>query len=451
MNNKNFYIWLSQKPPVDSGGDCPAACVLEGNLSHSTLNIYNVFHSENILIQKNEYHYIYWSRNFNSGVFVTNSRLDKIRSNVSEKSSFKLLSTLPVPNNNKITAWIQITDICNLNCSYCFVPKSKNKMNILKGKTIIDSILESAKCNNVSRVHLKYSGGEALSNKNLFFELHQYAIQQSVLYNIELTSVLLSNGYLIDNEIISKLKSLDTKIMISIDSILQNNKFEHKSLNSLLMSNSNILFELKNSGLLSDISITLTQQNIKELPTLVEYFLINDLPFSLNFYRPYDNSTDFLILNEDIAVEYLKKTYKIIEKYLPNRNYLSTLLDRVNLSFPHNYTCDAGISYINFDTEGHIFKCQMDIGNKSPISKINSDVLSTIINDKSTFSNTNIDEIDKCSNCEIKYFCTGGCPNDIYSIKISNLYCGIYKKLYRDILILEGLRILKYEQPEILN
>ncbi len=89
---------------------------------------------------------------------------------VPKNSSFHL-NEIP----ETLSAWLHITDRCNLRCDYCYLPHLAKDMSIEIGRAAIESIFRSASLNNYRRVKLKYAGGEALLCSPLIKELHLYA------------------------------------------------------------------------------------------------------------------------------------------------------------------------------------------------------------------------------------------------------------------------------------
>ena len=94
----------------------------------------------------------------------------------------------------------------------------------------------------------------------------------------------------------------------------------------------------------------------------------------------------------------------------------------------------------------------MDIGQNKTFGNIwQADIMSAIQNDKTQLQPISVNNKPDCANCEIKYYCAGGCPQLAIrsgSIKNKSPFCNIYKALYKDVLRLEALRILKYENGQ---
>ncbi len=71
-----------------------------------------------------------------------------------------------------ISAWIHITDRCNLRCTYCYLPHIRHDMDFDTGKDIIDNIFIRLILQKHKFVQLKYAGGEPLLKFPLIQQLH---------------------------------------------------------------------------------------------------------------------------------------------------------------------------------------------------------------------------------------------------------------------------------------
>ncbi|MBD2439336.1 radical SAM/SPASM domain-containing protein [Nostoc sp. FACHB-110] len=357
-----------------------------------------------------------------------------------------------------LTAWLHITDRCNLRCDYCYLPHLPSDMSIETGKAAIESTFRSASLNHYRRVRLKYAGGEALLCPNVIQELHLYAQSVSEATNILLDGVVLSNGTLIKPEIIEMLQKLNLRLMISLDGLSNFHNMQRAyagGKNSFADVERGIKIAVEN-GLIPDISITVTGRNASGLANLIEWLLEDDLPFSLNFYRENELSATYadLQLEESQLITGMLAAFKVIERKLPHRSLLGSLIDRTNLASLHKRTCGVGQSYLVFDDKGQIAKCQMQL-HKTVSSVDILDPLKVVRQDKTGIQNLSVEDKEGCRTCEWKYWCTGGCPlatfkaTGRYDIQSPN--CNIYKALYPEAIRLEGLRLIKYYQATSTN
>ena len=66
-----------------------------------------------------------------------------------------------------LTAWLHVTNGCNLRCPYCYLAKTAEPMTESVGRAAVAAVIESATANGFPAVKLKYAGGEASLNHRL--------------------------------------------------------------------------------------------------------------------------------------------------------------------------------------------------------------------------------------------------------------------------------------------
>jgi uncharacterized protein len=363
----------------------------------------------------------------------------------------------PVASSSPLTAWLHLTDRCNLRCSYCYLPHVREDMSPETGRAAIDATFRSALANGFKQVKLKYAGGEPLLRFPLIVELHQYAQALAEKHGIALEGVVLSNGTLLTAEMVTTLKSLGLRLMISMDGLGQYHDAHRPyagGRGSFADVSEAVDLALAN-GLTPNISVTVSSRTADGLADVMAWILERGLPFSLNFYRENELSASHedMRLDEQKIISGMLAAFKVIEENLPRRPFLGGIIDRANLSVSHTHTCGVGQNYLVFDQNGQIAKCQMHI--RKPITDIHvADPLAVIRADQIGIQNISVEEKEGCKTCEWKHWCAGGCPlatyraTGRYDVKSPN--CNIYKALFPEALRLEGLRLLKYQDdPEV--
>jgi uncharacterized protein len=369
----------------------------------------------------------------------------------SNKSSHPLTEA-----SSTLGAWLHITNKCNMRCSYCYLSHDNSDMPGEIGKSAVGSILNSALIHGYRNVKLKYAGGEPLLRYPFVVDLHQHARSLAEKLGLTLDGVVLSNGTLLTKDIVKSMKRWGLHLMISLDGIGASHNRQRTYVNGQGTCNDVIrAVELAQAyDLVPDISITVTRHNIDGLPMLITWVLEQGLPFSLNFYRENRLSvskTD-LKLEEKHIIAGMRAAYQVIEQNLPSYSLLASLIDRANLSAPHLRPCSVGSSYIVFDTQGRIAKCQMDMD--ATITDFhNPDPLTCIREADTGIQNISVDEKAECKDCQWRYWCAGGCVLQTYRAtgryNTKSPYCNIYKALYPEVVRLEGLRLLNYADQKI--
>ncbi len=362
-------------------------------------------------------------------------------------SDFVELGFLTAPSPQKaalmehastLSAWLHITDRCNLRCSYCYFLHQRIDMTVETGQASIDATFRSAVRHGYQRVKLKYAGGEPLLRFPVVAELQRYALTVAERAGIDLEGVVLSNGTLLTEQIVQEIQDLNLHMMISLDGLHGGHNSQRSFANGRGSSEAvKSAIELALAwGLIPDISITISARNVNDLPSLLEWVLERDLPFGLNFYRENDLSVthEDLRLEEDCIVAGMLAAYEVIEANLPSRSLLGSLIDRANLSAPHMRTCGVGHSYLVFDHKGKVSKCQMAM-HETIASHSDEDPLQSVRQDESGIINLTVNQKDGCRECEWQNWCTGGCPLATYRATgrhdVKSPFCNIYRLYFR--------------------
>lgn len=351
----------------------------------------------------------------------------------------------------ELSIWLHITDQCNLRCEYCYLPHEKKDMDFATGKQAIDVSIQSALKHNISKLKIKFAGGEAMIFFPLVLQLAQYAKQQTEKHHLDLDSVILSNGTLFNLANLTAIKDNNIRLMVSLDGLDEYNQqrctVTGKNSFQRVEHSLNLIQSL---DIPVDISLTISGKSVAGLADLTKYLLERDLVFSYNFYRENDHSMSFedLQLEETNIIKGVLAAFKVIENNLPDRSLLASLLDRGNLSASHHKTCAVGQNYMVFDYQGNIAKCQMQLSHK--VSSIHAiDPLTEIRIDKTGIQNIDVDNKENCNSCQWRYWCTGGCPLTTYRATgrydLNSPNCHIYKAIYPEVIRLETLRLLKSE------
>ncbi len=361
-------------------------------------------------------------------------------------------SAVPIQEQSQmLSAWLHVTNACNLNCNYCYVDKNSEFMSDETTRKAIDAIFRSAIKHRFKNIHLRYAGGEASLQIERVIAIHDYALALAQQHNINLSASVLSNGVFLSSRMIDCLKDRHIGVMISLDGVGSHHDRQRPFIDgrgSFRMVDRTIT-QLLTKSLIPHISVTASLRNLAGLPELISYILERDMSFSLNYYRDNDRSTHItdLQFTDTQMIDAMRSVFELIERNIPQRTLLGSLIDKANLQYSHQSTCGIGDNYLVINQKGGIAKCHVDI--KQTITTIaTDDPLLIVRNDRQGVQAHSVDEKEGCRSCSWRYWCTGGCPLLTYratgrsDVKSPN--CNIYKALFPDVLHLEALRLLKY-------
>jgi uncharacterized protein len=358
------------------------------------------------------------------------------------------------PQPTALTAWLHITNACNLRCTYCYLNKTNEAMDVETGKAAVDMLFRQAQARGYDTVKLKYSGGESTLNFDLIRTLHHYAHGLSQRTGITLQEVVLSNGVRISDDMLDFLQYNDIHLSISLDGIGSEHDIQRPFIGGGSTSKlvQKTIDRAIDYGIRPHITITVTANNAHALAKVVAFALERGLYFNLNFYQehlPNQAYSSLRAINQRIIVG-LKEALTVIEQQLPPYDLFSTLIDRASFTAPHTQTCGAGDNYVVIDHNGQIARCHMEI--EHPVSNIwAQDPLADIrfVNNNQGFINVPVDEKEECSTCQWRYWCTGGCSFVTYRVtgqsNAKSPYCDVYRAIFPEILRLEGLRLMKWQ------
>lgn len=352
-----------------------------------------------------------------------------------------------------LTAWLHVTNACNLDCPYCYVRKSSARMDESVGLKAVEQLFHSAEQNGFKTVKLKYAGGEATLHFKLIRRLHEAAKALAQQSGLALREVVLSNGVHMREQDINWLAETGVKLMISLDGVGETHDQQRpmkgggRTFQYIENTVDNLLLR---RGIQPDVTITITQRNAMTVADAVRWALERNLPVSLNFFRENLRTTSRtdLALEEQSIITGMLAAYAVFEEFLPEAPFLNGLLDRVQAQ-AHAHTCGVQHSYVVVTHEGKLAQCQMHLD--YPVANtVQSDMLPMVRG--GLIQNLSVDTKEGCQKCEFRYRCTGGCPLETYRVTgrwdVQSPHCHIYKTLFPAALRLEGLRLLKLQRMQ---
>jgi len=347
----------------------------------------------------------------------------------------------------KIGVWLHLTDACNLRCSYCYLPHNPITMELNVAKGAIDKAFEMALKYQSHEVDIKYAGGEPLYAFDRLLEIDTFAKALATKHTIKYRGRIITNGTMLDNVKIEAIQQANLSLTVSADGLGEYNAqrlySNQKSSIEDTLANIELCIE---KGLYPTINIVVGEYNIDGLPEFSKWLLERKLKFVFSFVRNHQYRDEFRGLEEQKIIHGLLATFEVIKANLPSYPLAHLVSDKMNPLMAHNYSCAAVENYLGVDPKSNIAKCQMEL-NKSVSNYLLPDPIADIKADTKFVRSFDVDTIEECKTCEIRYFCTAGCPIEthqatgVYNKKSPN--CAIYKAIYDELLKLEALRLIK--------
>jgi uncharacterized protein len=346
--------------------------------------------------------------------------------------------------------WFHITNQCNLRCTYCYIHKTPDKMSEETAFKAIDKIISSSKKHGIKTITLKFAGGEPLLEFKKVMAVVERGNQLVADTDIQIQYTIISNGVLITDKVCEILKKNHMRLAISIDGLEKYHDQTRVFTNGLGSFNLVMkgIEKVLQHNIQFNASITVTNKNVDNIPTLTAFLLEKKIPFAFNLFRENPFVEEKLENDDKKLVAKLKEAYALIKKSPPPYSLLNGILDRVTFKKPHLYTCGVGYNYLVIRHDGALVSCQMT--QNSPIGSIeDEDLIETMLRG-SFVRPRGLTVLGKtpCKDCRWKFICCGGCPLTTKEQKgtyeTSTPYCSVYKELIPEALQIEAARLIKY-------
>jgi len=355
---------------------------------------------------------------------------------------------------------LRLTDRCNLKCRYCYTERS-GKGNSMTFKTAcgaIKSFFEISACD----VHILFHGGEPLLEFKKIIRILSFIKKEAKKYNKKIHLLIQSNGTLLNKQISDFIRMEKIALGISLDgypNLNDKNRIFHdaKGTSEIILKNLN-----ENQPLKYAVLSTVTKDNVKELPEIVEYFQsigCKSIKFSL--FTPHGRgkrNRDMRPYQKDILNSYKKIVHKIergIIHSIKVQNiiyYLQNIIIFDRLYMCMRSPCGASLNMLAIDVNGDVYPCDCFLGRTEfVLGNININNIQDIISSNviGQFRDRGIDNIGRCSNCQMNRFCGSGCPAralDLYGNILKPDSCYLNKSFFNFLIwkIVESPNILDY-------
>ena len=341
-----------------------------------------------------------------------------IDDNLDEKQYLKLRSYQSKFSSIGFGLTIAPTLACNFACPYCYEEAKPGFMSEELQDKLIEMVSDAAK--QKKNIYTTWYGGEPmLAFDSIIRPMSERIIAICKENGVEYSTFMITNGYLVTEDVIEHLKECEIKGMqITIDGpadihdsrrVLKGNgrgSFE------VIMENVRALIK---AGIHPDIRVNVDKTNKDRLPELIAIFKENgfekcSISFGhVNAYTEACANIDGTCLN---IQEYAMETIDY-QKMLFDNGFAGANEYPLYPGVKGNYCCaDSAGSYV-VDPEGYLYKCWNDVGQTErsvgSVSDLNtaSDLQQRVQADYLLWSPF---DHQKCVECEILPICMGGCP-----------------------------------------
>lgn len=295
--------------------------------------------------------------------------------------------------------YIEINNYCNLNCIFCYNRSKKPKENEYMSINTINDIVEWAKLEKIKTIII--SGGEPFLYPN-FIELLDI-----IKNNQEFNWHIATNGTIVEDSIINKIKDLNIIIHLSVHS---HNILLDKKIRGVCLFNKTLEFmkKLKESNVKFFFKTVINRINYDYIEDIYQFAIDNGgvptFTYTNNDGSAIDNWNKLEITNKE-KILIFNKLKDLDKKNNINDSLTSCINDCPLLDINKNIYI-----YINYLKE--IYPCQLISDKKYMIGEFNISSTTELIN--------NIKKINLilkqrltidygCENCFLKKDCMHGC------------------------------------------
>ena len=340
--------------------------------------------------------------------------------------------------NTSFQPIIKLTNICNLNCAYCYLKDTlynryyPDFMPIAILEKVIFKTIDFNFQKGNKEVNVCFHGGEpTLYDISALGETLRKVKEHIDEKSIRINYSLQTNGIEITNSLIEISKEFNINLGVSIDGPLELNSHYRGSENLTAKIIKNIELLNQNNipfGVLSVIS----DIHDKKAKELYDFYLENNIKsigLLKNFSRDYTVNNiilgDFLIDLFDLF--YYGETELDIREF--NNAILNILSEDGCGVCSMSYRKSCG-NYFTVATNGDVHFCDDKIeASESLINIDNNDISDIFIQEKFLEKKRNCQKfLKKCIDCDVYSICRGGCyRHDVFN---GNLFCEAYRAFY---------------------
>ena len=324
---------------------------------------------------------------------------------------------------------LEITRKCNLRCKHCYSNsgiKRENELTFKEIKELIDDLAAAAVLN------ITLTGGEPLLHPHIFDVI-------SYIRSSHLSCIILSNGTLITNEVVNRLKDIGILgVAISIDGATDETNDSFRGVPKSFEKVVHAIKMLQAAGIPVRGNISIHKENLHEFSgilNLLEQLHITNYRVRPISYSGRSEESDIFIAPEDF-VEVLKK----LRQYEIDHG---EEVQRKHNHDPRIKNCGIGLGSIAITSNGNVVPCppfpdnvSLDNIRETPIAEIwnNSPFLNSV-------RRISASENDECKTCAHVTVCKGGCIADVFA-RTGKLDCGdvfdcAYFQVYHDYIPVE--------------
>ncbi|MGA1794015.1 MAG: radical SAM protein [Thermoplasmatota archaeon] len=337
-----------------------------------------------------------------------------------EKNHLTVGSGNPESGTNDLleNVTINITNRCNLRCLTCYnQPLDHGKDSI--GTEEIERLLDSLGDRIKEGATFAILGGEPLIVPELTLKACRIAKDRGMV------PIISTNGTLVTKEIARELRRNDVELQVSLDGATAGTNDRIRGAGTFEKVRKNFAVLVKNK-VHTILSMVVCQENFHELGEFMELSRkwgaseVRFIPMKrIGLGETGSLTPPSLEMMVKAGAEALKKDRKIRRKLL--RDYFSILAYQCTVCMKRE-SCGVGIKTVFMDADGSLYPCPNLCYPRFRFGSVHQDPSSIlkawessggILDVRESYC---VDSVEPCSECEVRYWCGGGCRGESFSV-----------------------------------
>jgi len=343
---------------------------------------------------------------------------------------------------------LKLTLDCSLRCTYCYASAGAGEgIGVKLGKRAISDFLSISR----GKCKILFHGGEPFLEFEKMKELYYFGKEEAERQKKNLLTGVLSNGTIMNDDIIDFFKESDMGLAFSFDCT----KKAHDSCRVYPDGSGSYekvlktLERVSGEGIHFNLITVVNKQNYTELDKLVPLMERHEIPLVTC------NPMFFGGRGKEVAglgitgQQYFEGMKKLLDAIIEHNLHSPRKIYEINTSFlARNMTyldytymclsspCGAGIATLSVMPNGDVYPCDEFIGMKDFLSgNIANEPLEGVMQGSrmKKVSNIIVENIGRCSGCDWKRFCGGGCRSKNYhftgKLEGESPLCEYYKRM----------------------
>jgi len=322
---------------------------------------------------------------------------------------------------------LTLTRKCNLSCIYCYAGSGKPNLPELSAynwKTIISQIYSAS-----GPINFVLTGGEP----TLFVDFEQVAYH---IRSLNCTLQLITNGCWRKDVDLKSVVELFTQVIVSIDGSSSKINDPHRGDGTFEKAFSTVRL-LREHQANVQVAVVVTKMNANDLNRIRNLF--EPMGVFVKFQPVYPlgrgSTRDDILINGDEYFAFLRDAEK---------GKALSLFDSPPQPGTKVVSCGVGGGTLSIDSDGSVYPCHLLHKQEYAFGRLLDSSFTDILDRvrASHWYNFNVDSIEECKDCIIRYVCAADCraravaeTGDLYS---PDPFCSYFKKATLDFMFSSG-------------